>query len=99
MEGITKARLLSLLGGESLDRLQVEVVIQVQIVEVLAVDEEVQHVVTLTTHLQPRLYPVQLCGLKELGRLERAEQVPAQSQRSHDHKHLIQYRSVLARAY
>ena len=51
VEGVAEARLLSLLGGEGLDGLQVEVVVQMQVVEVLAVDEEVQHVVALTAHL------------------------------------------------
>ena len=64
------------LGGECLDRLQVEVVVEMEVVEVLAVDEEVEHVVALATHLQTNLHPVQLGRLEELGRLERPEQVP-----------------------
>ncbi|KAK2193478.1 hypothetical protein NP493_12g04016 [Ridgeia piscesae] len=47
-----------------------------EVVEVLAVDEEVEHVVALATHLQTNLHPVQLGRLEELGRLERPEQVP-----------------------
>ena len=39
MERITKATLLSFLGGERFDRLQVEVVVEMQVVEVLAMDE------------------------------------------------------------
>ena len=46
-----------------------------QVVEVLSVNEQVQHVVSLTTNLQPNLHPVQLCGLEELGRFERSEEV------------------------
>ena len=42
----------SCLGGERLDWLQVEVEVEMQVVEVLAMDQQVQHVVTLTTHLQ-----------------------------------------------
>lgn len=61
---------------QSLDRLQVEVVVQMQVVEVLAVNKQIEHVVALSAHLQPHFYPVQLCGLKELSGLERAEQVP-----------------------
>ena len=68
--------LLSLLGGECLDRLQVEVVVQMKIVQILAVNEKVQHVVALTTHLQPRFHPIQLCRLKEFCCLEGAEQKP-----------------------
>ena len=52
MEGVTESTFLSLLGGECLDRFQVEVVVQVKIVEVLSVDQEVQHVVPLSTNLQ-----------------------------------------------
>lgn len=75
MEGIAEPRLLSLFGGQGLDRLQVEVEVQVQIVEVLAVDEQVEHVVALTADLQPRLHPVELRRLEELGGLEGAEQI------------------------
>ena len=46
-----------------------------QVVEVLSVNEQVQHVVSLTTNLQPNLHPVQLCGLEKLGRFERSEEV------------------------
>jgi len=52
VECVSKARLLALLGGEGLDGLQVEVVVQVQVVEVLAVDEQVEHVVALPADLQ-----------------------------------------------
>ena len=78
MEGVAKPRLLPLLGGEGLHWFEVEVVVQVEVVQVLAVDQQVQHVVTLTTHLKPRLHPVQLGGLEELGRFEGAEQIPDQ---------------------
>jgi hypothetical protein len=44
---------LACLGGERLGGLEVEVVVQVQVVEVLAVDQQVEHVVALPTHLQP----------------------------------------------
>lgn len=39
-------------------------------------DEQIEHVVALSAHLQAHLHPVQLGGLKELGGLERAEQIP-----------------------
>lgn len=39
------------LGGEGLDRLKIEVVIQVQIVEVFTVNEKVEHVVALAANL------------------------------------------------
>ena len=60
MEGIAKARLLSLFGGERFDWLQVEVVVKMKIIEVLSVDEQIEHVVTLTTDLQANLHPVKL---------------------------------------
>jgi hypothetical protein len=52
VEGISEPALLALLGGKGLDWLQVEVVVQVQVVEVLAVDQQVEHVVALAAHLQ-----------------------------------------------
>lgn len=75
MEGVTETRLLALLGGERLDGLEVEVVVEVEVVEVLAVDEEVEHVVALPTHLQTGLHPIELRRLEELGRRQRAEEV------------------------
>ena len=54
------------LGRERLRRLQVEVVIQVQVVQVLPVDEQVQHVIALSAHLQPDLHPIELRLLEEL---------------------------------
>mmetsp|Transcript_22146 Transcript_22146/g.49255 ORF Transcript_22146/g.49255 Transcript_22146/m.49255 type:complete len:334 (+) Transcript_22146:5419-6420(+) len=70
VEGVTEPRFLSLLGGERLGGLEVEVVVQVQVVEVLAVDEQVEHVVALPAHLQSDLYPVQLGRLEELRGLQ-----------------------------
>ena len=46
-----------------------------EIVEVLSVNQQVQHVVTLATNLKPHLHPVKSCCLKELGGLERSEQI------------------------
>lgn len=51
---------------ERLNRFKVEVVIQVQIVEVLTVNEKVEHVVALAANLQPHLHPIQLGRLKNL---------------------------------
>ena len=51
VEGIAEARLLPLLGRQRLDRLQVEIVVQMQVVEVLAVDQQVEHIVPLPTNL------------------------------------------------
>lgn len=51
-----------------------------QVVEVLSVNEQVQHVVALPAHLQSDLHPVQLSGLEELGGLEGAEEIPAKEE-------------------
>lgn len=51
MEGVTKAGLFSFLGGESLDGLQIKVVVQVKIVQILPMDQKHQHVETLPANL------------------------------------------------
>lgn len=78
VEGISEPRSLTLLGRQRLDGLEVEVVVEVQVVEVLAVNQKVEHVVALTAHLQPDLDPVKNRRLEELRRFERAEEVPLQ---------------------
>ena len=75
MERVTEARLLALLRRQRLDRLQVEVVVQVEVVQVLTMDQQVEHVVALATHLQARLDPVERRHLEELGLLEGTEEV------------------------
>jgi hypothetical protein len=70
MERVSEAGLLALLGRKGLDRLQVEIVIQMKVVEILAVNQEVEHVVTLTADLQDGLDPVQIRDLEELERVE-----------------------------
>ena len=74
VEGVAEAGLLALLGGERLDGLEVEVVVEVEVVEVLAVDEEVEHVVALAADLEAALHPVEGGRLEELGGLEGAEE-------------------------
>ncbi len=69
------------LCGQCLDRLQVEVVVKMQVVEVLTVDKQIEHVVALTANLQTHLHPIQLGGLEELGGLEGAEQIPERQRR------------------
>lgn len=59
-------RFLSLFGGQCLGWFQIEVVVEMQIVEILAMDEKVEHVVSLLTNLKPNFNPIQLSGLKEL---------------------------------
>ena len=75
MKGVAEPRFFPLLRGQRLHRLQVEVVVQVEVVEVLAVYEQVEHVVALPAHLQSSLHPVQGGGLEELGGFERPEQI------------------------
>lgn len=58
MERVSESGLFTLLCREGLDRLQVEVVVQVQVVQVLSVNQQVQHVVPLPAHLETDLYPV-----------------------------------------
>lgn len=69
------------LCGQRLDRLQVEVVVEMQVVEVLTVDKQIEHVVALPANLQTHFHPVQLGGLKELRGLEGAEQIPERQNR------------------
>ncbi len=58
MESVSETRLLSLFRGKGLHRFQVEVVIQMKIVEILSVDQQVEHVVTLSAYLKAGLHPV-----------------------------------------
>jgi hypothetical protein len=51
MEGITEPRLLPLFGGECLNWLEIEVVIKMKVIEILPVNEEVEHVVPLSCYL------------------------------------------------
>ena len=55
MERVTKPTLLTLLGGQCLHGLQVEVVVQMEVVQVLTVDQQVQHIVTLSAHLHTKM--------------------------------------------
>lgn len=68
------------LRGQRLHRLQVEVVVQMQVVEILTVDQQIEHVVALPAHLQPHFHPVQLGGLEELCGFEGSEEVPGSQQ-------------------
>mmetsp|Transcript_2747 Transcript_2747/g.4977 ORF Transcript_2747/g.4977 Transcript_2747/m.4977 type:complete len:318 (+) Transcript_2747:225-1178(+) len=74
MEGIPETALLTFLRRERFRRLEIKVVIQVEIIQLLTIDEQVEHVVTLPTNLQPHLHPIQFCTLKELRRLETFEE-------------------------
>tara|TARA_B110000285_G_scaffold194546_1_gene224260 strand:+ start:304 stop:507 length:204 start_codon:yes stop_codon:yes gene_type:complete len=47
-----------------------------EIIEIFAMYQQIQHIITLSTYLDSCLYPVQLCVLEELGILECFEQLP-----------------------
>lgn len=64
------------LCGQRLDRLQVKVVVQMQVVQIFTVDQKIEHVIALPAHLQAHFHPVQLGGLEELCGFEGSEQVP-----------------------
>lgn len=70
MKSVAKAGFFALFGCQSLHRLQIEVVIQVQIVQVLTVDQEVEHIIALAAYLQTDLNPIQLGTLKKLRRFQ-----------------------------
>lgn len=46
-----------------------------KVVKIFSVNEQVQHVVALTTDLETHFHPVKGCCLKELGGFERSEQI------------------------
>lgn len=46
-----------------------------QVIQILAMNQQVQHVVALAADLQSRFNPIESRRLEELGRLERSEQV------------------------
>jgi hypothetical protein len=58
MESTPKPRLLSLYGCESFDRFKIEVVVEMEIVEVLAMDQQIKHVKSLSAYLKSSFNPV-----------------------------------------
>ena len=75
MECVSETRLLALLRGQRLRGLQIEIVVKVQVLELFAVYEQVEHIVSLTTDLQSRLNPVQFGALEKLGGFQALEQI------------------------
>ena len=73
MEGIAEPTFFALFRRQRLDWLQVEVVVKMQIVQVLAMYQQVEHIVALSAHLKARLHPVKFSELEELGCLDRLE--------------------------
>lgn len=49
-----------------------------QVVKIFSVNQQVQHVVTLSAHLKAHFHPVQFCGLEEFSGLEGTEKVPVE---------------------
>lgn len=48
---VSEPRLLSFFCCQRFDRLQIEVVVQVQVIQILTMNQKIQHVVSLTAHL------------------------------------------------
>ena len=51
-----------------------------KVIQILTMNQQIQHVVTLSANLKTNLHPVQSGGLKELCCFEGAEQVPKSNQ-------------------
>lgn len=75
MESVTESRLLPLFGREGLDRFQIHVVVEMQVVEILSVDEEIEHVIPLSADLKAGFDPVERRRLEEFGILQTSEQI------------------------
>ena len=74
MESITESRLLSLFCSKSLHWFEIEVVIEMKIIQILSMNEEVEHVVSLSNNLEPSFNPIKFSLLEELRVLEGLEQ-------------------------
>jgi hypothetical protein len=75
VESVSEARLLSLLGGQRLDGLQIKIVIEMKVREVLSVYQEIQHVEALATNLKACFDPVDCGLLKEFGLILRFHKI------------------------
>merc|ERR1712223_950011 len=75
MKSITKSGFFTFLSGQSLDRFQIEVVIQMQVIQIFSMNQQIQHVITLSTYLKAHFYPIQSRRLKEFGGFKRSEQI------------------------
>lgn len=60
-----------------------------QVVEIFTMNQQIQHVVTLATHLQSSLDPIQCGRLKEFGCLKRSEQISVRWKMVKINSHLI----------
>ena len=59
MERVAEARLFTLLCRQRFDRFQIEIVVEMEIIEILAMNKQVEHVVALSKHLQAGFNPVE----------------------------------------
>ena len=75
MECISESTLFALFGSQSLDWLQIEVIIEMQVIEILSVNQQVEHVIPLSADLESCFDPVKFCQLEELCGLEGLEQI------------------------
>mmetsp|Transcript_29770 Transcript_29770/g.62392 ORF Transcript_29770/g.62392 Transcript_29770/m.62392 type:complete len:390 (-) Transcript_29770:1623-2792(-) len=76
VESVAESRLLALLGCQRLHWLQIKVVIKMEIIEILAMDEQIQHIVTLLANLKASFDPVDLRRLEKFCRAQNLEQIP-----------------------
>jgi hypothetical protein len=74
MERVTEPRLFALLGGQRLDWFQVEVVVEMEVCQSLSMDQEIEHIESLTDNLETRFDPIDRSRLEELGRFEGPEE-------------------------
>lgn len=65
MKSISKSWPFSFLCCESLHRLQVEVIVQMEVVQIFTVDQQHQHVEPLTAQIKSHFYPVHFSELEE----------------------------------
>ena len=70
MKRVSESGFLSLFCSESLNGLEVKVVIKVQVIKVFTVNQKVQHIIALSANLKSRLYPIKLSRLEKLSFLK-----------------------------
>src|SRR6266536_6387023 len=75
MERVSESRLLSLFGCKCLERVQVEVVIKMQIRQVLTMNEKIEHIEALSADLKTSFNPIYSRLLEELGGSESLQEV------------------------
>ena len=51
MKSVTESRFFTLFRSERFDRLEIEIVVQMQVIEILTMDEQIEHIVPLSADL------------------------------------------------